>query len=170
MKRIVLFFVALAFFSGSPAAAQSPRSLGAFKDWEAFSITENGDLFCYMASAPEKEEGDYAKRGQVWSMVHHRPAGKERDVVSFRAGYTFKPGSNVTVIIGKASFELFTDSQGRAWGRRAKDDRALVRAMRRGSSMVVKGISSRGTVTTDTYSLSGVTAAYKAISAACGVK
>ena len=33
--------------------------------------------------------------------------------------------------------------------------------------MVVKGTSSRGTVTTDTYSLRGFTAAYDAISGAC---
>ncbi len=36
--------------------------------------------------------------------------------------------------------------------------------------MIVAGISSRGTLTTDTYSLNGFTAAYDAITRACGVK
>jgi hypothetical protein len=35
--------------------------------------------------------------------------------------------------------------------------------------MIVKGTSSRGTLTTDTYSLSGFTAAFNAISKACGL-
>ncbi|MDX1424550.1 MAG: invasion associated locus B family protein, partial [Kiloniellales bacterium] len=48
-------------------------------------------------------------------------------------------------------------------------DQAIVKAMRAGSSMVVKGTSSRGTVTTDTYSLLGFSKAYAAISKACGV-
>ena len=42
--------------------------------------------------------------------------------------------------------------------------------MKRGRKMVVKGKSSRGTATTDTYSLTGFSAAYKAIGEACGVK
>jgi len=41
--------------------------------------------------------------------------------------------------------------------------------MRRGGTLVVKGTSSRGTDTTDRYSLMGFTAAHNAISQACGV-
>jgi hypothetical protein len=36
--------------------------------------------------------------------------------------------------------------------------------------MIIKGISSRGTKTTDTYSLRGVSAAWKAINIACKKK
>ena len=43
-------------------------------------------------------------------------------------------------------------------------------AMKGGKAMVVKGTSSRGTLTTDTYSLAGFTAAYAAIGKACKVK
>ncbi len=43
----------------------------------------------------------------------------------------------------------------------------FVDAMKRGTEMVVRGISSRGTRTTDTYSLSGVTAAMNEIDKAC---
>ena len=42
--------------------------------------------------------------------------------------------------------------------------------MKGGLAMIVAGISSRGTLTTDTYSLNGFTAAYDAITKACGVK
>lgn len=52
----------------------------------------------------------------------------------------------------------------------SEEDRKLVKAMKAGSKMVVVGYSSRGTKTTDTYSLSGFTAAYNAISKACNTK
>jgi hypothetical protein len=42
-----------------------------------------------------------------------------------------------------------------------------VTALKGGSSLVVKGTSGRGTQTTDTYSLAGVTAAMAAIDTAC---
>ena len=43
----------------------------------------------------------------------------------------------------------------------------MVQAMRRGNELVFKGTSERGTLTTDSYSLKGVTAAMKAIDRAC---
>ena len=71
--------------------------------------------------------------------------------------------------IGKRTFQLFTNAD-TAWARNKKDDAALVRAMRAGSRMIVTGTSSRGTKTKDTYSLSGISAAHKAIGKACKVK
>ena len=47
------------------------------------------------------------------------------------------------------------------------DDRALVEAMKRGSSMTVRGTSTRGTYSLDTYSLKGFTAAIEAMRDAC---
>ena len=46
-------------------------------------------------------------------------------------------------------------------------DGALVESMRAGVEMTVRGTSARGTDTTDTYSLSGVTAAMGEIDKAC---
>ena len=54
-----------------------------------------------------------------------------------------------------------------AWPPEAAVTRRLVKAMRAGRDMVVNGVSTRGTKTTDTFSLLGFTAAHKAISKAC---
>ena len=43
----------------------------------------------------------------------------------------------------------------------------LINAMKRGSTMTVKGLSARGTLTTDSYSLSGITAALKRMDQEC---
>ena len=54
-----------------------------------------------------------------------------------------------------------------AWLASTDDEAGFVGALKAGSQLVVKGTSGRGTETTDTYSLSGITAAMQAIDAAC---
>lgn len=152
----------------SAALAAEPRHLGTFRDWNAFVLEEPSGKVCWMASRPKKQQGDFTKRGDVFVLVTHRPAENSRDVVSFVAGYSFADGGDVTVQVGNQKFELFTEGD-TAWARDDKTDRALSQAIRQGASMTVRGTSSRGTRTTDTYSLSGSGAAYKAIGDACGV-
>jgi invasion protein IalB len=89
-----------------------------------------------------------------------------RDEVSFTAGYTLRPQSSVAVEIDGKRFSLFVHED-RAYATDAAADRALARAMKAGRAMVVKGVSSRGTQTTDRYSLAGFAAAYQAIERAC---
>ncbi|MCH6553355.1 MAG: hypothetical protein IH793_04245 [Acidobacteria bacterium] len=63
-------------------------------------------------------------------------------------------------------FTLFTHKDG-AWAADAKADTALVKAMMKGRRMTIRGTSSRGTKTVDTYSLIGFTRAHQAIGKAC---
>jgi|APSaa5957512535_1039671.scaffolds.fasta_scaffold204348_1 invasion protein IalB len=151
-----------------PALAQGGKLIDVFNDWSAFTEKENGKAFCYIGSLPEKMEGKYTQRGDVLILVTHRPAEKSFDVISIQAGYIYRKESGVKVTIGGQNFEMYTKG-GHAWAQ-AKIDRQLVAAMKGGTTMVVKGTSSRGTLTTDTYSLSGFTAAYGAMGKTCGKK
>ncbi|MEK9673333.1 MAG: invasion associated locus B family protein [Rhodospirillaceae bacterium] len=149
-----------------PAWAQAkPKLLGQFDDWEAFSATEDGATICYMGSQPKKSEGKYTKRGRVALLVTHRPKDKERGIVSITTGYTYKKESVAKAVIGDVAFDMFTNGE-HAFVEEGRDPE-LVNAMIRGVDMVVTGTSSRGTKTTDTYSLKGFTAAWKAIGNAC---
>ena len=169
MRGITAAFVAfVASTAALPAAAQDVQPLGTFQDWEAYSYTEDSNQVCYMVSEPQKERGDYAKRGDTYVMITHRPAKNAENVVSVIAGYSYKDGSEVAVDIGGHDYTLFTHEDS-GWAADPQTDKALVRAMRRGLKMVVKGRSTRGTLTTDTYSLRGFTAAHKAINKACNV-
>lgn len=146
------------------------KSLGAFGDWLTVQELEGGKPACMMSSTPQKSEGKYSQRGDIFAVITHRPAEKRVGEVGFQAGYTFKKGSNVTVTIDrKKSFQLFTNGDF-AWTTDSKMDKAIAAAMRAGSTMVVEGASTRGTQTRDTYSLKGFTAALKAINTSCGVK
>ena len=140
--------------------------LGKFGDWEAHTRVDNGTKVCYAASVPQKSAGDYTKRGDIFLLVSHRPADKMLGFVSLEAGYTYNPKGKITAKIGSNSFSMFPDG-GLAF---AYKDKPLVDGMIRGADLVIQGTSSRGTLTTDTFSLSGFTAAYKAASKACGVE
>lgn len=166
---VYLICATIGVYLSSGISAALAETLGVHGTWSAFKTTESGGNVCYIGAEPEKAEGDYDKRGEVYLLVTQRPSVKELDVISIRAGYQYNQGSDVSVKIGGTSFSLFT-SEGHAWARDTKTDKAMVNAMKRGSKMIVKGTSWRGTKTTDTYSLKGFTAAYKASRAACGLK
>ncbi|WP_439815315.1 invasion associated locus B family protein [Zavarzinia sp. CC-PAN008] len=147
-----------------PALAQSPRSLGTFGDWDAFSTSDSGKPVCYVATSPKTTKPTNVRRDPIFLLVTHR--GNVRNEVSVVTGYTYKPKSEVKAAVDGSNFTLFTQGDG-AWARDQQTDARIVDAMRKGAQMVVKGTSSRGTETTDTYSLKGISAALDAINKAC---
>lgn len=163
---------AFALFVAAPALAQdSPKLIGEYRAWSALQYKERGDDVCYMAASPQKwvASRDGARRGEIYTLVTHRPDAGIRSEVSINVGYPLKKDSEVTVDIDGQKYTLFVDND-TAWARDAETDRKIVQAMIRGSTMVIRGTSERGTRTTDTYSLSGFTAAHNAINKACRVR
>lgn len=162
--------ILLIFFAAALAPARAAdKFLGAFDAWDAAVTAVGKTKACYMTSLPKKAEGKYKKRGETSVIVTHWPGRKMYNVVSVVAGYAYGKNAEVQVAIGGKKFTLYGQGE-RAWADSAKDDRALARAMRGGATMIVRGVSSRGTKTKDTYSLKGVSAAFAAINKACGVK
>ena len=166
-KFLFLLFVSIAIIApqGSSLAEQP---LGQFDSWEAFTENAGKNRICYMATEATKARGNYKKRGKTYIMVTHRPDRGITNVVSVEAGYAYKKGSEVEIAIGKQTFKLFTSAT-TAFAYDAKTDYALVKSVIKGVKMIVKGFSSRGTKTTDTYSLKGFSASHKSISVACEI-
>ena len=165
IARLAFLPLFFALLMTTQAAAQI-KNLGTFQDWAAYQTSQGGKRICYIVSAPKKDEGNYSQRGDILTMVTHRPASKSFNVASLHAGYKYKKGSTAEVTIGGAKFTLFTNAQ-TAWANDSVDDKALVRNMRAGAKMIVRAKSWRGTDTKDTYSLLGFTAALRSINKAC---
>lgn len=167
MKKF-LFYIMLAFLLNvSVAKASVPQVIGEYGDWTAYYYKDSAGSVCYMASTPKKDEGKYTMRGEIYAVVTHRPSERSFDVVNFNAGYDFKRGAKVEVKIGAKTFDKIFTNGDKAWATNEKTDKEMVEAMKRGSRMVVHGVSSRGTKTKDTYSLTGFASAYRAISNKC---
>ena len=171
LRRLSIQTILIGSFllSSAWAVQAADKVLGLFGDWGAQTFVEGKNTGCSIWSQPTKDEGKYSKRGPIYAYVTHRPWDKRLNEVSFSAGYEYKKDSTVQVLIGGQKFTLFTDGE-TAWSRSPKDDLALVDAMRRGNSMTITGVSSRGTQTTDTYSLTGFSKAFETIGKACNVK
>ena len=166
MKRFLPLVSLLAALCPLPVYAAEQTELGTFDSWSAHSYQEPSGTVCYMVAEPDKKEGKYGKRGDVLAMITHRPAEGTRNVFSYMAGYSYKKGSEVELSIDGKKYRLFTQND-MAWAADATADTNIADAIKKGSKMVVSGVSAKGTPTKDTFSLKGSTKAFEEISKAC---
>ncbi|MDO5604892.1 MAG: invasion associated locus B family protein [Paracoccus sp. (in: a-proteobacteria)] len=137
-------------------------------DWTVFAGSSPRE--CWAVSQPRSSvntrDGQPAEvsRGDIRLYVAYRPGANGE--VSFTGGYPFRPGSTVAVNVGGTKFDLFTEGEN-AWTGSSSEDARLIAALRAGANATVTGVSSRGTQTVDTFSLSGITAATNAARAQC---
>lgn len=158
-----LFLAAMLGLTGA-AAAQSkdaqPNLLGQYGDWGTYTATPGGKKVCFALSKPKSSETNppNRKRDQPYMFISNRPAEQVKNEVSVIVGYPLKPNSDATAEIGSAKFEMYTQNDG-AWIKNVADEARMIEAMRKGSDLTVKGVSSRGTHTTDVFSLMGLSQA-----------
>lgn len=163
---VVLLLLATWLAPAAPAGAQSPELKGTYRDWNLFVYKDKSGRVCYIASEPQKMQGDYSKRGPAAVLVAKFPIKPPNIQVSVQAGYPYKKNSTVTMKIDKKTYSLFTDGEN-AFARTAKEDKRIIEAMKKGRKMTVRGTSRKGTYSLDTYSLLGFTKAYRAMLDAC---
>ncbi len=154
------------------AAAQTQQRIDAKQDWSIFQAEAEGQKVCWIVSQPTKTaafrngRSVSVNRGDIFLMISIRPADGVINEVSYLSGYPFKKGSEVKASVGSKKFTLFTEGEN-AWAPSGEDDAAMIAAFRRGARAKVEGVSKRGTKTTDTFSLSGFTAALEAATGLC---
>jgi len=163
LNKFIISFIFLFFFN------LESKELAKFNDWSAFAEGEGKNLACMAVSKPKKAEGDYSRRGDVFAIVTHLPGQNKWNEFSIVAGYNYQPNSNPDVTIGDMKFQLFT-SGSRAWSFSPSEDEKIVKFLKNSMKMKVVGTSSRGTITSDTYSLVGFSKAYQKINEACKKK
>ncbi|MCV6823031.1 MULTISPECIES: invasion associated locus B family protein [Halocynthiibacter] len=171
-RSAIIGSAALAIVAGGAAFAQSSENRVATNtDWSVF--VEDDPTECWVVSAPKetvnKKDGRVVavRRSDILLFVTYRPGSNVDGEVSFTGGYPFANGSTVSVKVGESTFEFFTKDEN-AWPATSGDDKKIVTAMKRGTSAIVTGRSTRGTVTQDTFSLLGFTAAIEEAEKRCG--
>ena len=168
-KGISIQAVAAALLiAATTVPAEADDFVGTFGKWNVQTYKEGRDKVCLMWSQPTKSEGNYTRRGDVYAYVTQRPAKKRLNEISISIGYPFKKGNTLSVSVGKTGFKMFSQGD-TAWNRQPAADAKMVKAMQAGATMTAHGVSSRGTKTTDTFSLKGFTKAYAAMNRSCGI-
>ncbi len=171
--RLLFAALAIATFSLPGAAlADPPQSLGVFKNWSTYETGTGANKVCYALSRPTETEPRKIKRDPAYFLINDWPGRKAKAEPEVVPGYQYKDGSEVTAEVGSDKFSLFTKNDGGtggAWVMAQADEERLVTAMKGGAQMIVTGISKRGTMTHDTYSLGGLSEALDKIHQTCGM-
>ena len=169
---ILLACIFTAGFATVAAAADAPTLLGAFSGWSAFQSSTADGKTCYVMAQPKSSEPKKAVRDPIYFLISDWPRRKAKAEMQIIPGYKYKDGSPVTAQVGAQKVAFFaqnTAGSGSAWVKDSADETRLADAMRRGSQVVVTGVSQRGTTTRDTYSLDGLGTALDRIHTACGM-
>jgi hypothetical protein len=149
------------------AAEAQATNLGTFNAWTAWQATDANGVICYISSQPADSEPKNVNRDPIHFLIIHRKGLGTKNEVQTLIGYPFNssdPKASATVD-GK-QYPMVTEGAA-AWLASTGDESGFVAALKAGSQLVVRGTSQRGTDTTDTYSLRGVTAAMTEIDKAC---
>ncbi len=168
LRKLAIAFVLLSFSCLTPSFAQDVKLINQFqsKDWTAHIYQAKDKRVCFATSEPKIIKPENVKRGKILFYISSWPDEKVRNEISIQIGYPLKPNSETIAEIDSQAFKLFVDGE-KAFVKSPEEERKLVEAIKRGSAMVVKGVSVRGTLTTDEYSLSGVSNALKKVSQNC---
>jgi invasion protein IalB len=155
-----------------PPAAQTteakPTLLGQYSDWGAYTATPGGKKICFAIAKPTSADTKPANRprNQPYMFITTRPADKVTNEVSVSVGYPLKTGTEASAQVGSTTFAFYTQGDG-AWIKNTAEEAHMVDAMRHGDTVIVKGESSRGTQSTDTYSLKGLSEALDRVAQEC---
>jgi hypothetical protein len=147
------------------AEPAKPSPLEQFGDWAAYAAGGGKSKTCYALGQPQERKPEL-KRDPAYLFVSTRPGENVRDEVSIVMGFDVKPNATPTAQIGSASYDLVAKGAN-LWLKNPAKESEFVEAMRRGASLTVKAPSKRGNVTTDTYSLKGISQALDRVRKEC---
>ena len=159
---IILFFTIFNFAN----AEENLKSVGKFKDWESFVLSQDGNKTCFAQSTPVVRAPKKLKRDPSRLFISFRPTENIKHEISVTNGYEFKLKAPVTAKSGKKAYDLF--SKGRfAWVVDNKDEQKLIVTMKKASRLMIIGSTEKGDQTTDHYSMMGFSKAYNTAKKSC---
>ena len=162
----VLLIVLLSLACSISYGEENLKSIGKFKDWESFVLSQNGNKICFAQSIPIVTAPKKLKRKPSRLFVSFRPAENIKNEFSVTNGYEFKVKAPVTAKSGKKSYDLFSKGNF-AWVVDDKDEKKLIVTMKKASRLMIIGNTNKGDQTTDHYSMMGFTKSYNTAKKSC---
>ena len=165
IKKLLLLAL-LSLICSISYGEENLKSVGKFKDWESFVLSQEGNKICFAQSIPVIRAPKKLKREPSRLFVSFRPNENIKNEISVTNGYEFKPKAPVAAKSGKKSYDLF--SKGRfAWVVDNGDEQRLIVTMKKASRLMIIGNTEKDDETTDHYSMMGFTKAYNAAKKNC---
>ncbi|MEN8708853.1 MAG: invasion associated locus B family protein [Paracoccaceae bacterium] len=168
-KSLGMIICAVTMLGGS-AYAQQVTKVAEHEKWGVY-VNEN-PRYCYAASRPEETVNRRGgrvvsvTRGEILMYVTYRPDQEVKGQVTFTGGYPFDRNRSIKLDIDGAEHTMYPSGEW-AWFEPGKDA-DMVAQLKKGGKATVVGTSTRGTETTDKFSLIGFTAAVEDAAKRCG--
>jgi hypothetical protein len=154
--------------AAAAAGGAEPTLIGQYGTWGAYTAMPNGRKVCFALAKPSSSKTNPPNRPRdpAYAFVSTRPAEKVVNEVSIMIGYALKPGSESSLEVGGSSYAMYTQGDG-LWIKNAAEEEQMVSAMRKSAEVTVKGVSAKGTETTDVFSLKGLAQALDRLAQDC---
>jgi len=166
MKKLFWAGFLIAAGLGMPALGQTANQVEKHGDWAVYAHDAGGKKTCFAVAKPRASRPKNVKRDPIYFYVSNWPKDNVTGEISIKMGYPLKPGVPAKIKISAKSFDLFTKAEG-AYVEKSDVEKQIVVAMKAGAVMVVQGRSIRGTLTSDEYSLTGISKALDGAAKAC---
>ena len=153
----ISFIIILISFSAR--SAEDLKSIGKFKDWEAFTVSENNNKICFAQSIPILRAPKKFERNPSRLFISFRPTEDIKDEVSATSGYIFQKDKIVKAKTGKKTYNFFSREEF-AWIHDTEEEQRFIKAMKKAKRVMIIGRTEKGKQTIDHYSLMGFTKAY----------
>ena len=166
IKKTLSLTIIILIISLSTSFAEDLKKIGQFKDWQTLVFVETSGTVCFAQSSPVLQAPKSNKR-DARLFVTFRKNEKISDEISASPGYEFNKKNSVTAISGKNKIKFDIIQQEFAWIADKKIEKKMVKMMKKGSRIMIKGYNQKGSQTIDHYSLLGFTKAYNSAKTAC---
>ena len=166
IKNFIILLFVMTF--ADQVNAEGLKKMGTHKDWETYVMNDEKGKICYAQSKPVLQAPkDNLREASLF--ISFRPGENIANEISVTGGYEFNNKNLVKVISGKNKYEFDLMQDGFAWmtDKKNKLEKKMIKTMKKGSRIMVKGHTQNGSQTIDHYSLLGFTKAYNATKANC---
>ena len=168
--RLLLFTCSFCLASNGSVANTKIKSVKTYYNWDVY--VDNNPTICWAAAKPVSSKviinGKAAtvKRGEIVLYVTFIPNRKDKIQVTFTPG--FAP-TGAEMITNGGKDKLLIDGSEWAWAMYEQDVN-IAKKIAAYSKLTIRSLSSRGTITEDTFSLKGSKAAIKDAGRRCKIQ
>ena len=164
--KLILKTILFLFLTTIIAKAEEVKSIAKYKDWEVIVFINENEKVCFAQSKPVLQSPKKDMR-EARLFISFRPYNKISDEISTTSGYEYNKQNTITAKSGKSKFKFDISQENFAWIADNKIEKKMIKAMKRGTRIMITGYNKSGSQTIDHYSLMGFTKAYNSAKKNC---
>lgn len=161
MKQLIALAISILSLNLSAAV-----HLGTYQDWHAWQDYDENGVYCFVSSSPIMSSPSVDGVSENSLLISLDRDSNSYDIWMTEVSHRIDPELEIIADIDGKEYDLVAQ-ESYAWLSPEESIDRVVSDMKAGVVLKVKNTSTNGVVTTDTYSLAGVTDSLKMISSTC---